>query len=134
MVLPLDAASSRITQGDLFDHVSLPEGKFRVHEPETRKAAAKAPLLKQSKANRFLTVEQVAERYRVNKSTIWRWVANDDNFPRPVKLSSGTSRWLEVELLEFETSQSSKHPWRSARQANLEQERLRKTQRRDQIL
>lgn len=53
-------------------------------------------------ASKFLTVEVVAQRYRVGKATVWRWVKNDSNFPAPIKLSAGTSRWTEEQLRTFE--------------------------------
>jgi predicted DNA-binding transcriptional regulator AlpA len=53
--------------------------------------------------SRYLSIDEVAKRYGVGHSTVWRWVKNDDRFPAPIKLSPGTSRWLEMELLKFET-------------------------------
>ncbi len=52
--------------------------------------------------SKFLTVYEVAVRYRVSKATVWRWVANDPLFPAPIKLSAGTSRWREEQLRQFE--------------------------------
>jgi excisionase family DNA binding protein len=40
----------------------------------------------------YLTDKQVAARFGVDKSTIWRWVEKG-HFPRPVKLSPGCTRW-----------------------------------------
>lgn len=34
----------------------------------------------------------VANQFGVSRATIWRWVQNG-NFPKPVKLSPGCSRW-----------------------------------------
>lgn len=40
----------------------------------------------------YLTDKQVAARFGVDKSTIWRW-AERGTFPKPVKLSPGCTRW-----------------------------------------
>ena len=51
----------------------------------------------------YLTDKQVAARYGVNKSTIWRWVEKG-RFSKPVKLSPGCTRWRlsDVEAWEAE--------------------------------
>ncbi|WP_204886479.1 helix-turn-helix transcriptional regulator [Parvibaculum sedimenti] len=51
---------------------------------------------------RYFTVRQVATRYRVGIATVWRWVKEQDGFPEPVRLSKGTTRWCETDLLRFE--------------------------------
>lgn len=51
---------------------------------------------------RYFTVRQVATRYRVGIATVWRWVKEQDGFPEPVRLSKGTTRWCEADLLRFE--------------------------------
>lgn len=45
---------------------------------------------------------QVAQRYGVSRSTIWRWAAQQQGFPSPIALSPGTSRWFLSALLSFE--------------------------------
>lgn len=62
---------------------------------------AKLPSTPKS-APRFLSIDEVAQRYGVSHATIWRWVKNNKHFPEPIKLSLGTSRWSENQLLEFE--------------------------------
>ena len=49
----------------------------------------------------FLTVRQLASRYSVNTSTIWRW-SRDGEFPQPVQFSNKCTRWRlsEVEAHE----------------------------------
>ena len=44
------------------------------------------------------TVEQVAERLTVSKATVWRYVAQNPEFPRPIKLSPGCARWRADEV------------------------------------
>lgn len=50
----------------------------------------------------FLTVKQVAARYGVVASTIWRWRDELEDFPKPVRLGSGATRWVLDELLRYE--------------------------------
>lgn len=40
----------------------------------------------------YIPDTQVANQFGVSRATIWRWVSNG-NFPKPVKLSPGCSRW-----------------------------------------
>lgn len=49
----------------------------------------------------FLRDTQLAERFNVQRQTIWRWVAQGD-FPKPVKLSPRCTRWRLSSVLEFE--------------------------------
>jgi predicted DNA-binding transcriptional regulator AlpA len=41
---------------------------------------------------RYVTANQLAERYKVHKATIWRWV-NRDILPQPIKLSEQCTRF-----------------------------------------
>jgi len=45
--------------------------------------------------------KQVAARYNVSRCTIWRWVERGQ-FPHPVKLSPGCTRWPLKSLLDWE--------------------------------
>jgi len=49
----------------------------------------------------YLSDKQAAERYHVNRGTIWRWL-NLGNFPKPVKLSTGCTRWRYDDLEAWE--------------------------------
>jgi len=44
----------------------------------------------------------VAARYGVTAPTVWRWVKTEAGFPKPVKLSPGTTRWRLDELEAWE--------------------------------
>lgn len=46
--------------------------------------------------------KQVAGRYGVERCTIWRWLRKGE-FPAPVKLSRGCTRWRESDLLKWES-------------------------------
>ncbi|WP_430471802.1 helix-turn-helix transcriptional regulator [Thalassospira lucentensis] len=49
----------------------------------------------------FLSDKQLATRYNVARSTVWRWVQTR-NFPKPVKLGKGCSRWRISDLEKWE--------------------------------
>lgn len=55
----------------------------------------------QMQSTTFLKVIQVANRYGVNRSTIWRWV-KQGQFPKPKKINCGSSRWSSIDLEEWE--------------------------------
>lgn len=50
----------------------------------------------------FLSDHQVAMRFGVTRAAIWRWVAGNPEFPKPIKLSPGTTRWKLSNLVSFE--------------------------------
>ena len=49
----------------------------------------------------FLSDKATAERYGVGRTTIWRWIKNQ-NFPRPLNLSKGCTRWSIDDLERWE--------------------------------
>ena len=59
----------------------------------------------------FLSVHAVAARYKVFPSTIWRWLETTSDFPAPLKLTPGTTRWRLGDLVAYETKCS--HHYRS---------------------
>lgn len=54
-------------------------------------------------SERYLTVEQTAERYNVSTDSIYRWKREGD-FPKPVHLSKGVTRWRLSDLLAYEAT------------------------------
>ncbi|MEN9018065.1 MAG: AlpA family transcriptional regulator [Hellea sp.] len=52
--------------------------------------------------NQYLSVKSVASRYDVTPNTVWRWSRCTPDFPAPVKLSNGSSRWMLQELCDWE--------------------------------
>lgn len=91
--------SSEQKQGDLFDADPQPKTPSQLKKPKENKV--ERPQIPVT-PSRFLSIEEVAARYSVGHSTIWRWAKTDNRFPAPIKLSPGTSRWSEMKLLEFE--------------------------------
>lgn len=55
---------------------------------------------------RYLTDNQLAERYGVHRVTIWRWVKGPNGFPHPVKLAGGCSRWRLSEIERWEAGRA----------------------------
>jgi len=51
--------------------------------------------------NLYLSDKKVGCRYGVGRGTIWRWVKRQQ-FPKPVNLSPGCSRWLLQDLERWE--------------------------------
>lgn len=51
---------------------------------------------------RFLSDRMVAERYGVQKQTIWRWAKTSPLFPKPIKFEGGTTRWRLSDLIAYE--------------------------------
>ncbi|MBS5792791.1 MAG: AlpA family phage regulatory protein [Sutterella sp.] len=46
----------------------------------------------------FIRVHTLAEMLSVSRSTIWRWVHEKKNFPRPIQLSKGITVWSVEEV------------------------------------
>ncbi|UVI39111.1 helix-turn-helix transcriptional regulator [Qipengyuania spongiae] len=44
------------------------------------------------------TVDQVAEKLTISRATVWRYVSTLPDFPKPLKLSRGCSRWRAEEV------------------------------------
>lgn len=58
-------------------------------------------------ADTFLSDSQVARRYGVHRSTIWRWVKTDPQFPDPIVFSSGCTRWKLSQVEAWEALRAS---------------------------
>ena len=44
------------------------------------------------------TVKQVADRLSITPPTVWRHLRTNPNFPKPIKLSAGCTRWHADEI------------------------------------
>ena len=66
--------------------------------------------------NRYLTAEEVAERFSVSTDSIHRW-RRKGHFPVPIIFGLRTSRWSLIDLMEYEAKQhaNTKGPPGSAR-------------------
>ena len=54
----------------------------------------------------FLSDLQVCERYNIKRATVWGWAKKDSTFPKPIKLSNGTTRWKLADLEAWENAQA----------------------------
>lgn len=52
----------------------------------------------------YLSDKDVALRYGVTPNTIWRWSRTDPDFPKPVQLTPGCTRWMLADLEAWEAS------------------------------
>ena len=50
---------------------------------------------------KYIRDKDLAERYSVARSTIWRWAASGV-FPQPVKLAIGCTRWKIEDIEEHD--------------------------------
>lgn len=53
----------------------------------------------------FLSVRQVAERYSVSTSTVWRWAKAGD-LPQPTRFGPQAVRWHKDALTAWETARA----------------------------
>ena len=52
----------------------------------------------------YVTDTILAARFQVSRATIWRWVQTRQ-FPDPIKLSAGCTRWRLAEVEDWESGQ-----------------------------
>jgi len=53
-----------------------------------------------------LSDKQLAERFSVARTTVWRWMRTDPAFPRPVSLSPGCTRWRLADVEAWEAARA----------------------------
>ena len=74
--------------------------------PPRGRRQAKQPTADTPRVDRpFWTDTELAARYSTHRTTVWRWAA-EGKFPRPVKLSPGTTRWRGEDVAAFEAERS----------------------------
>ncbi|HPQ44625.1 MAG TPA: AlpA family phage regulatory protein [Syntrophales bacterium] len=52
----------------------------------------------------YIKDKDIANRFDVDRATIWRWSKNG-NFPKPIKMSDGCTRWSLNEIENWEQEQ-----------------------------
>jgi predicted DNA-binding transcriptional regulator AlpA len=52
----------------------------------------------------YLSDTDLAQRYGVSRTTIWRWHRNNSDFPRVISLSANTSRWRLADIETWEST------------------------------
>ncbi|MDJ0857452.1 MAG: AlpA family phage regulatory protein [Dinoroseobacter sp.] len=55
-----------------------------------------------NQADHFLSDVDLAKRYKINRATVWRWLNQKPDFPRPVALSDRVRRWRQSEIIKWE--------------------------------
>ena len=56
----------------------------------------------------YLSDKQIANRFGVHHKTPWRW-AREGNFPTPVKLTPGVTRWRVADIEAWEAEREGGH-------------------------
>ena len=51
----------------------------------------------------YLTTKDLCDRYKVNRSTIWKWQKNK-GFPEPVRFGPQVVRWRLLDVTAWEAS------------------------------
>lgn len=54
----------------------------------------------------YLQDSDVAKRYGVSRTSVWRWLKTDPKFPAPVNLSAGCTRWKLADLEAWEATRT----------------------------
>lgn len=54
----------------------------------------------------YVKDSQLAKRFGVHRSCIWRWLDTDPSFPRPIKLSPGCTRWRLSDIERWEAARA----------------------------
>lgn len=50
----------------------------------------------------YVSDGELARRFNVSRQSIWRWARMNPKFPKPRKLSNGTTRWFLPEIEAWE--------------------------------
>lgn len=84
---------------------TLPSAKRPVSpnvEPQ-RKDALVVPA-KPLAEERYLSVQDVARRYAISIQTVWRHTKHNPEFPKPIKILAGSTRWKMSDILAYDLS------------------------------
>lgn len=57
-------------------------------------------------ADTYLRDTDLATRYGVSRTTVWRWQRERFDMPRPMRLSPGCTRWRLSELEAWEATKA----------------------------
>ncbi len=53
---------------------------------------------------RYLSVQDVARRYAISIQTVWRHTKHNPDFPKPIKILNGSTRWRMSDIVAFEVA------------------------------
>lgn len=62
-----------------------------------------------AKSEKYLSVEDVCDRYSIARNTLWRWIKRDPEFPAPVIISS-RRYFSEYDLQKWEAKRGGRDP------------------------
>lgn len=51
-----------------------------------------------NKAKEYIRVKQLAPKLAVSEPTIWRWLKQNPDFPKPLRLSNRVTAWKISEI------------------------------------
>ena len=51
---------------------------------------------------RYFSVQDVARRYAISIQTVWRHTKHNPDFPKPIKILNGSTRWRMSDILAYE--------------------------------
>ena len=57
-------------------------------------------------AETYLSDTQLSARYAVHRTTPWRWAKTRPDFPKPVTLTPGCTRWKLSEIEAWEAAKT----------------------------
>jgi predicted DNA-binding transcriptional regulator AlpA len=84
---------------------AMPSAKRRVSESIAHRRKDEAvPVAKSLAEERYLSVQDVARRYAISVQTVWRHTKHNPDFPKPIKILNGSTRWRISEIMAFEIS------------------------------
>jgi prophage regulatory protein len=53
---------------------------------------------------KYASDKDISERFGVSRQTIWRLLKSDPTFPKPFRLTAGSTRWALSEVVAWENS------------------------------
>jgi prophage regulatory protein len=56
----------------------------------------------------YLSDLQIANRYGVTRQSVWRWANSGSDFPKPIKLTAGCTRWRLSDVERWESGKAGK--------------------------
>ncbi|MCV0428505.1 MAG: hypothetical protein K5905_23860 [Roseibium sp.] len=75
-----------------------------LRSPTKKRESQRSQELHTSSWPRYLSDKEVGRYFSVSKATVWRWAKEKPEFPKPYRLSPGTSRWRLEDLIAFEAT------------------------------
>ncbi len=55
--------------------------------------------------DRLITINEVCQRFNIHRSTYYRWIKENPDFPTPIALNKKSKRFRLREIEEFEEAQ-----------------------------